>query len=602
MAVISTQPPDLKPRYNYMAQPPTTFTIGRTRTEEPLVNRDQIRGHLLLLHEFSALRTSIEKLDVKTEPEIKFLPKDKDRRWVWFVGLAVERFTIWCESLPPDCSEVPATTFFPPLDVLMVWHTFMLNPGAYAEDSVRLPILSNLTNSGHVLSSYFNEKHSGPPQLGANSTPSLMRANTSPTYMDINGTGYLQHDFRTIHSAIDCPSARRLPALITRRMLACRKFVDDLVREGDGVRAALAGSIRQPVPADSTIGQDIKGAFLEWVQFKRWGNATTDEWATSILKTMEYDFWKVSMSVKSYKDNKDRVSEVINSYAHGGVFSLDLVSAIMRQGSFIKKMGDLGWTDPKWFGGTDDEIVLEHAIARYHAFLDLLTIPPGTFHVPTLDIDLAWHTHQLMGEKYHRDCMKFVGRYIDHNDRVEEGKLSTSFDVTCRAWEVCFNVPYMHCGCPLPGTTIPQRLAHLRRTLHLHPSKPHTHLEAPERKDVCASTHPSEHDAVVYLGLSEYKMHLSQTERRAKVAKRAGGNAKVKEGKEMPDRYGHMWAQAFLLPIPTPYSGSNGCAAHGGRVLHSNAESGIAACVPAPVPYKSLRSSGREFSFNLLGL
>lgn len=78
---------------------------------------------------------------------------------------------------------------------------------------------------------------------------------------------------------------------------------------------------------------------------------------------------------------------------------------------------------------------------------------PGDFFVPTLDIDLAWHTHQLMGNRYQEDCMKYIGRYVDQSvgfrtrlsvalidecsdDKVEEGYLAQSFDLTSRAWNV----------------------------------------------------------------------------------------------------------------------------------------------------------------------
>lgn len=30
------------------------------------------------------------------------------------------------------------------------------------------------------------------------------------------------------------------------------------------------------------------------------------------------------------------------------------------------------------------------------SFLDLMSSSPASFFVPTLDIDLVWHTHQLM--------------------------------------------------------------------------------------------------------------------------------------------------------------------------------------------------------------
>ncbi|KAF8582970.1 hypothetical protein K439DRAFT_1285906, partial [Ramaria rubella] len=45
------------------------------------------------------------------------------------------------------------------------------------------------------------------------------------------------------------------------------------------------------------------------------------------------------------------------------------------------------------------------------------------FLVPTLDIDLGWHTHQLSGARYMSDTVRHVGRYVDHDDKIEEGVL-----------------------------------------------------------------------------------------------------------------------------------------------------------------------------------
>ena len=52
-------------------------------------------------------------------------------------------------------------------------------------------------------------------------------------------------------------------------------------------------------------------------------------------------------------------------------------------------------------------------IALLCSFLDLLASTPASFFVPTLDIDLVWHTHQLMASKYKLDCTTYVGRFID---------------------------------------------------------------------------------------------------------------------------------------------------------------------------------------------
>jgi hypothetical protein len=95
-------------------------------------------------------------------------------------------------------------------------------------------------------------------------------------------------------------------------------------------------------------------------------------------------------------------------------------------------MSDLGWTEPSFFLAEDDQVALQHAITRYHAygqteftfttalvdkldgsFLDLMASSPASFFVPTLDIDLAWHTHQLMAKDYRSACIVHTGRVID---------------------------------------------------------------------------------------------------------------------------------------------------------------------------------------------
>lgn len=128
-----------------------------------------------------------------------------------------------------------------------------------------------------------------------------------------------------------------------------------------------------------------------------------------------------------------RTRRILSAYTDDRPFSVDLIGAVMRQCSFIDKMDHYGWTKPGAFDSSDDEVVLLHSVARYHAyvysnlptglseelsfvhsrFLDLMATSPGTFFVPTLDIDLAWHTHQLKGDIYQADCKTYVGRYVD---------------------------------------------------------------------------------------------------------------------------------------------------------------------------------------------
>ena len=67
---------------------PTQFNIGLLRTSKPLVNLSQVKGHLALLHAFTELKKQVEGLE---ETAVPHMPVDPERRWAWFVSLAVER-------------------------------------------------------------------------------------------------------------------------------------------------------------------------------------------------------------------------------------------------------------------------------------------------------------------------------------------------------------------------------------------------------------------------------------------------------------------------------------------------------------------------------
>lgn len=124
------------------------------------------------------------------------------------------------------------------------------------------------------------------------------------------------------------------------------------------------------------------------------------------------------------------MKKILNAYHSDRPFSVDLVGAVLRQGLFIDKMHELGWTEPDFFCSKEDHVVLHHCVTRYHAqvitfsnvslkltpcnrFLDLMSSSTGGFFVPTLDIDLVWHTHQIFPGRYSDDCLQYFQRFID---------------------------------------------------------------------------------------------------------------------------------------------------------------------------------------------
>jgi hypothetical protein len=90
---------DAPPAYAF----PETFAIGTKRTSAALVDSAQLKGHLALLHAFAELRKQVDGLDKHAQTEHQVLiPDDKERRWAWFVGLAVERL-VALQRLESDC-------------------------------------------------------------------------------------------------------------------------------------------------------------------------------------------------------------------------------------------------------------------------------------------------------------------------------------------------------------------------------------------------------------------------------------------------------------------------------------------------------------------
>ena len=117
----------------------------------------------------------------------------------------------------------------------------------------------------------------------------------------------------------------------------------------------------------------------------------------------------------------------------------------------------------------NDGLFLEGAVARYKGFLHLIKSNRDKsikcFCVPTYDIDLIWHTHQLHPVSYCNDLIKLLGKVLEHDDmdsdRTKGKKLDVGFSVTTKQWEEAFGTRYWRAGAmyrgtaPSPVTTTP---------------------------------------------------------------------------------------------------------------------------------------------------
>ncbi|GAQ86002.1 hypothetical protein KFL_002640230 [Klebsormidium nitens] len=129
--------------------------------------------------------------------------------------------------------------------------------------------------------------------------------------------------------------------------------------------------------------------------------------------------------------------------AEVGSIELKLVAAMGRQTSFFYQVNRPGFLDLRY---------LEGSLARYRMFLHLMrrTRGSGLFCVPTYDVDLMWHAHQLCPLAYAEDCQNVMGKLIDHDDTDQDrstgAKLDTSFQSTADTWLALYGVPYERAG------------------------------------------------------------------------------------------------------------------------------------------------------------
>jgi len=179
------------------------------------------------------------------------------------------------------------------------------------------------------------------------------------------------------------------------------------------------------------------------------------------------------------------------------------------------------------------------------------------------------------------------------DDKVEGLRLSSAFDITCRSWKSRFNVDYTHCGCPLPGDSIGTRLS---RIVGGHKLPPPSHLVPYDRPDLLSATHPSDHNAVVFLPTDEQahkrmakryeKLKLDKEKQAQKAAKQhlkleADGRG---SGLHHPHAYGRSgrgddnrnispyFFGAFLIAVPLYFAvgGMGSCVATDGHVYSSS--------------------------------
>ncbi|KAJ8127435.1 hypothetical protein O1611_g6200 [Lasiodiplodia mahajangana] len=398
---------------------------------------------------------------------------------------------------PPPKLEGHAwdSTKLPPLDVLMVWHAHMLNPRAYFEDCMRRG-LKELWHLGmpwqlvnDAIDTQFdynvsfecmarweettNRKWDNvddpftkvlPPCPECN-TPNVVPWSTCGKPEDshdglssIDGQGYGDADFWTncatcgkrlkrdyLEVSQFAADVKRLLShehpmpgtlLETRTGLATRLPVYEASRDryqrtfpNRLIRYHLRTQLYDPQPAS----MDEIRAIIERAMYD----------SDAIKKAERVTDKEKSKSYRLGQEARIQVRKMMSRYwGNSSPFALELGGAVVRQSIFTEKMYKMDWLHSPAARET-----MARLITKYGRFLDIMGKARNQIAVPTLDIDLAWHTHQLSPASYYKLTLSKTKRFIDHDDKIDENKLSIAFEWTSRVYQEFYGEVYSECTC-----------------------------------------------------------------------------------------------------------------------------------------------------------
>lgn len=476
------------------------------------VTPDECVAHLKFLAALADLRDTVSTDDglfgIYDSEADKFISdvgqaraRIREKRWAVYTARAVKRFSIWWDKCIPTSgfrprhTDLKTSTYpmvincntqlswprdaLPPLDVMMVLHSYMLNPRAFLEDCIRYGQMSlwksgfpwQVVNDcidnrsldyvpGKAAERNFEEKTGhfwdnlgDPPDTFVNCPKCRDPVCVPWTAGEVNGS--LDKPFEDFYGFADksfratCPKCQ---FMIDHERLKVAKFASD-------------------VEAFVTLDYPMPGTFYnlngipEWVSNSlNGGTACFPNNLVNVLCNELRLFTDARLGrcrhihdLRKEFQGKIRDKRIVQQ-ARGTIvggdrlfpreqvairrmmsrywdnhspFALDLVGAVIRQGTFVQKMDNIDWLHSPALMKT-----MQRLIDKYHVFFLIMAKHPKRMAVPTLDVDLAWHTHQLSPSRYFSYSTEVTRRhsrreiFVNHDDKVEEVKLADGFEWT----------------------------------------------------------------------------------------------------------------------------------------------------------------------------
>lgn len=626
------------------------LNLGR-QNKDAFPTADEATAHLVLLECFYRLRqrigssdglfgidgnvvTGVGLSDKKVTDEL--LTKLAEKRWAIYVARAVDRFDKWINAIIPSAKTATTkdleqqgmsgilcypsaavaplqftTSTLPPVDMLMIWHAYMLNPRAYLEDCLR---------NGRM-----KLWHTPMPWTAV---AQAINPGTFAYQDNKDADGYFQQltglpwDNLTglDKKSVACPSCRKEMLLpwttcaeyasgsSTKSADSLRTFVDAMLSSGNGYCdkdlhwtcascgngithellkvGKFCGDLRLLLQKDTPMGGTILGpAGIPW-RFAEQVDVMTREITKipnrilscglgvklldkSSISSMDAikAYIEVAMQDKKYmpivretasarllRNERIGIRRMMSRYwDNSSPFALDLVGAVVRQGSFIEKMHNIDWLHSPALPSTMARLLL-----KYERFV-LLMANRQEMAVPTLDVDLAWHTHQLSPYGYMSHVVKVTKQFIDHDDKVAETKLNDGFAWTSKTYQKLFGEPYSECTCWYCEAVRESHTSTTSRLFKGSAKRVEEQLHTTDT-DPKKNVHISAHNAVRPTDDTQkyQKTAAAKAAELDKAYTKACERAR-KKGKPEPRRddyyYSDAWGYPIWIPAYSPYMG-----------------------------------------------
>ncbi|KAI8330209.1 hypothetical protein BC941DRAFT_441173 [Chlamydoabsidia padenii] len=368
------------------------------------------------------------------------------------------RYEYWVEGCK---TSLPGPLVAPPIDVAYIMHAHLVSPFRYYEDCMRLnlPMLPLPLEQVHTQRDQPNDESLQFWKLCAPHEPFLLTldnvvgdivlktcCHNCESKLSISGSDYGAWRFHAT-AYIKCWNCNIEYNMHHKAMVHLMSDIRDKKNYVRGTMISPSGKLQQEsvIPSNYEFihaRKYFEGCYSGVGTGKELQRQTFHFAPT--LPSSIYNVKSNKISTQSIEDflgqhlkaadaNKKLMQTFRCTYGdtNPSSFSLDLLQAIERQHVVGSRMLNVNWVFP-------DSVV--RGLRNYKNFLLLMKDDRDLIGVPTLEIDVSWHTHQLHPVDYRRFTLQYIGRVINHDDTIPQIKLDIYSQRTRMAWEKKFDL------------------------------------------------------------------------------------------------------------------------------------------------------------------